>query len=81
MKPNLKNVFKAFSLELPIYAVLMGIYAFFVFYFLGGWLFHLFRTDRKLYAVVALGLIVGQGFLLEIFARGLLSLINGRKEK
>jgi hypothetical protein len=81
MKQNIKDVFKAFSMELPLYAVLMVVYAFLVFHFCSDWLFQLFKTDRKLYAVTALALIVGQGFFLEIVARSLLGFIKGKREK
>jgi hypothetical protein len=81
MRDTLKNVFKSFSIELPLYTVLVVAYAFFVLHFLGGWLFHLFSAERKFYGVVALALIVGQGFILELFSRALLGLIKGRREK
>jgi hypothetical protein len=80
MKKNLRNVLKAFSIELPVYGVLVVAYAFSVLHFLGHWLFQLFRADRQLYAVVALVLIVGQGFVLELFSRALLGLIKGKRE-
>ncbi len=81
MKQNLKSLFKAFSIELPIYAILMVAYVLLVLHFLGGWLFELFTQERKLYAVVALALIIVQGFVLENVARALLGLINGKREK
>jgi hypothetical protein len=81
MKSNLKKVFQAFSIELPIYAVLVVAYAFFVLHYLGHWLFQLFTSERKLYAVAALVLIAAQGFILEILSRALLGLIKGKKEK
>ncbi len=81
MKPAIKTVLKAFSIEVPCYAVLVGAYAFFVLHFLGPWLFQLYSGNRKLYAVVALGMIIAQGFILEIFGRGLLGLIKGKREK
>jgi predicted permease len=81
MKQSIKKVFKEFSIELPIYAILMTAYAFFVLHFLGNWLFHLFHAERNLYAVVALALIAGQGFLLEIVARVLLGLVKGKRER
>jgi hypothetical protein len=56
-------------------------YVFLVLHWIGNWLFHLFRSERKLYAVVALLLIIGQGFLLENLSRGLLGLIKGKREK
>jgi hypothetical protein len=81
MKQNIKEVFKAFSIELPLYGILMLAYAFLVLHYLGAWLFHLFESQRVLYSVVALGLIVGQGFGLELLARSLLALINGKKDQ
>jgi hypothetical protein len=81
MKQNIQHVLKAFSLELPLYLVLVAVYVLLVLHFLGGWLFHLFGAERKLYAAVALGLIVGQGFVLEILSRALLGLIKGTREK
>jgi hypothetical protein len=81
MKQYLKDVFKAFWIELPLYAALVVAYGFFVLHYLGGWLFHLFIADRKLYAITALALIVGQGFLLENLARALLGLVKGKREK
>jgi hypothetical protein len=81
MNQKLGNVLRAFSLELPLYAVLMAAYVLLVLHFLGGWLFQLFRAERKLYAMVALLLIVVQGFVLEILSRALLGLIKGKREK
>jgi hypothetical protein len=66
---------------LPLYAILMVAYVLFVLHFLGNWLFHLFQTERTLYAIVALALIIGQGYILEILARALLGLITGKREK
>ena len=60
---------------------LMAAYAFFVLHFLGSWLFRLFKTERGVYAIVALALIIGQGFILEMVSRGLLGLVKGKKEK
>jgi membrane protease YdiL (CAAX protease family) len=80
-KDQLRNVLKAFSIELPIYAILVVAYGSVVLHFLAHPLSQLFASDRRLYAVVALVLIVAQGYILEILARGLLALIkrNGRK--
>lgn len=81
MKQYLKEAFRGFSIELPLYTVFVVAYGLLVLHFLGGWLFRLFTTDRELYAVTSLALIVGQGFLLEIFSRGLLRLANGKGRK
>ena len=81
MKPLIKTVLKSFSAELPVYAALVTIYFFLVLHFLGDWLFQLFNSERKLYAIVAVVLIIGQGYVLEILTRVLLGFIRGKKEK
>jgi hypothetical protein len=79
-KDRLREVVKAFSIELPLYAMLAAAYVLLVLHFLSHWLFQIFSAERKLYAVVAFGLIIGQGFILEIVARALLGLIKGKRE-
>jgi hypothetical protein len=81
MKQTIKNVFKSFSIELPVYAVLVTIYFLLVLHFLGSWLAQLFRDERTLYAIVALVLILGQGYVLELVTRALLGFIKGKKKK
>lgn len=81
MKREIISIFKSFTVELVVYAALVLLYFFLVLHFLGDWLFHLFREERKTYAAVALLLIIGQGFVLEIVTRALLGLIRGKKEK
>jgi hypothetical protein len=78
MKKELKSVFKSFSIELPVYAVLVIAYFFLVLHFLGGWLYDLFRQERRTYAIISLLLIVGQGIVLEILTRALLGLVRRR---
>jgi len=80
MNNNVENSLRSFFIELVVYAVLVAAYFFLVLHFLGGWLYHLFAHDRRTYAVVALALIVGQGFLLETFTRLLLAWIKPRAE-
>ena len=81
MRPNIKSILKAFSIELPLYAALVLGYGFLVLHFLGKWLFYLFQEERKTYAGVALLLIIGQGFVLEICGRALLEFVTGKKGK
>jgi hypothetical protein len=81
MNRKLGNILRAFSLELPLYAVLMVTYVLLVLHFLSGWLFRLFHSERHFYAVTALALIVGQGFALETLSRALLGLFKGKSEK
>lgn len=74
-------MFKSFSIELVVYGALVVAYFFLVLHFLGDWLYHLFREERKTYAAMALLLIIGQGIVLEILTRALLGFIRGKREK
>ena len=67
-------------LELCVYAALVTGYYLLVLKFLGGWLYHLFQHQRQSYAGIALGLIIAQGFVLEILTRALLGWIKPRQE-
>lgn len=80
MKKDAGGSWWSFLLELIVYAALVAGYYFLVLHFLGGWLDHLFHNGRRTYAAVALGLIVGQGFLLENLTRLLLSWVKPRRE-
>jgi hypothetical protein len=80
VKKGLKNIFKSFSIELPVYAALVVAYFFLVLHFLGGWLYHLFKEERRSYAGMALVLIIAQGIVLESLTRGLLRLIRRKRE-
>ncbi|MDB6068474.1 MAG: hypothetical protein JWR26_4682 [Pedosphaera sp.] len=76
MKKELKSVFKSFSIELPVYSVLVVVYFFLVLHFLGNWLYYLFEKERRTFALVSLLLIVGQGIVLEILTSALLRVIR-----
>jgi len=80
VKAEFKSGLKSYAGEVIIYAGLVAAYYFLVLHYLGGWLDKLFVHDRKLYAGVALGLIIGQGFLLEVLTRLLLSLFKSRTD-
>jgi hypothetical protein len=80
MKPEIKEFLSHSSIELLVYTVLVVGYFFLVLHLLGDWLDRLFLNDRAVYAVVALGLIVGQGVALELLTSTLLRLIRvGRR--
>ena len=81
LKKSLKNLFRSFLAELVLYAALVAGYFAAVMHFLGNWVYDLFQHDRKVYACVALGLIVTQGFLLEVLTRALLALAHREREK
>ncbi len=81
MQQNIKKAVLSFSFGLLLYAVVMMAYAFGVLAFLGDWLFQLFIREQKLYAVVSLALIIGQGLVSEFLARALLGLVKGEGGK
>jgi hypothetical protein len=81
MNTEAKNWLKSFLLELVLYSVLVVIYYFLVLHFLGDWLAAIFHQHRKLYAAVALLLIVGQGIVLETVTTTLLKIIKPGLEK
>jgi hypothetical protein len=74
MKSGTKKSLKLYFLEFVIYAALVTVYFFLVLHLLGDWLFHLYHDERTTYAWVALGLIVGQGIVLDAATRVLLRL-------
>lgn len=69
-----------FLIELPIYGLLVVGYFFAVLHFLAGWLKNLADHHLTLYALVAIGLIIGQAVALEAITTGLLRLLRGRSE-
>lgn len=80
MKGEAKSSLKAFLIELAVYAVLVFGYFFLVLRFLGNWIDRLYRSDRHLYAAMALGLIVFQGITLEAVTTALLRFIRSRRQ-
>jgi hypothetical protein len=79
--PKAREVLRSFCIQVPVYAVIAGAYILLVLRFSGQWLNHLFKENRVLYAVDALTLIVGQGYLSELLTRFILRVIKGKKEK
>lgn len=69
---------RSFLIELVAYAALVLCYFFLVLVFLGDWLAELFHQSRWGYAATALGLIVGQGVLLEMLTAFLLRVTTAR---
>jgi hypothetical protein len=80
MNSNQQRTLFAFLIELLIYGILVVIYFFLVLHFLGDWLAHLDKQSVKLYALVAIGLIIGQAVALEWVTTFLIRLIRGRSE-
>ena len=65
MKPKAAKALKAFLIELVVYSALVVGYFFAVLHFLADWLNHLEKAHINIYALVAIGLIIGQAILLE----------------
>ena len=74
------KLLRSFATEIILYAALVTGYFFLVLHFLGGWLKALFDTDKPLYAVTALLLIIAQGLLLELLTTRLLILVRSKTE-
>ncbi len=66
----------SFALELVVYAALMTVYVLLVLGFLGAALRNLYDSNKTLYAVVALVLIIGQGVILEMLTTALLRFLE-----
>jgi hypothetical protein len=67
-------------IELAVYAVLVTGYFFLVLHFLSGWLQELHLHHVKVYALVAIVLIIGQAVVLESVTTWLFRLLRGRSE-
>ena len=79
MKKETAKTFRAFLIELTIYAVLVIGYFFLVLHLLGEWLYHLEAHHRYVYAIVALLLIAGQAVALDAVTTLLFRLLRGRR--
>ena len=75
-----EKLLRSFVVEIVVYAALMAGYVLLVLHFLGGRLKLLFDADKPLYAVTALLLIIGQGWLLQLFTTWLLGLVRAKTE-
>jgi biotin transporter BioY len=80
MNREFKGSLKSFLVELLVYSALIVGYFFLVQHFLAGWIVHLFQGDRRIYAVAALALIVGQGIALEMLTAALFAIIKPRMD-
>lgn len=72
---------RAMFIEVPVYAALVVGYFFLVLHFLGDWLGHIYQDHRLVYAVAAIGLIIGQAVVLESVTTLLLRLLQGGRSE
>lgn len=80
MKADTSATLRAFLIELAVYSLFVTGYFLLVFRFLTGWLQELHLHHVKLYAVVAIALIIGQAVVLESVTTGLFRLLRRRSE-
>jgi hypothetical protein len=80
MKAEYRRALLAFLIELALYSVLVIAYFFLVLHFIGPWLGDIYRDHVRLYALLSVGLILGQAVLLEWVTTFLLRMIRGRSE-
>jgi len=81
MNREVKGSLKSFLVELLVYSALIVGYFFLVLHFLADWIAQLYQGDRRIYAFVALALIVGQGIALELLTSALFALIKPRMDE
>ena len=66
--------------EMMVYGLFISAYCLLVLYFLRGWLAELFHSNKPLYAVIALVLIIAQSALLESVLIVLFKLVRGNSK-
>ena len=79
-KAEKNRTLRAFLVELAIYIVFVTAYFFLVLHFLADWLQNLHLHHVKLYALMAIVLIMGQAVLLESVTTALLRFLRGRAQ-
>ncbi len=80
-KTQVQRTLRAFAIELVIYAGLVIGYFFAVLHLLGGWLVQLETQHIRVYALVAIVLIIGQAVVLEAVTTGLMRLLRGGRSE
>ena len=78
LDPSFKPLMRNLSIELAIYAPLVTVYYFIVLQFAMTPLVRLYNETPVIYAAVAIGVIVGQGVLLEALTSWLIRRIGLR---
>ena len=77
MNPETRKRLYRFGIQMVIYAVLVTVYLYLVWRYLGNWLLELYNENLPLYAVVCLVFIVVQAVVLDTFS----TIIMDRLEK
>lgn len=80
MKAEARKTLFSFVIELVVYGFLIAAYFLLVLHFLGPSLAEIEKTHIRLYALLAVGLILGQSIVLELITTFLIRLLRGRSE-
>ncbi|MEO6969405.1 MAG: hypothetical protein ABI217_00740 [Chthoniobacterales bacterium] len=80
MKAEARKTLLSFAIELVIYGCLIAAYFLLVLHFLGPSLAEIEKTHVRLYALVAVALVLGQSIVLELITTFLIRLLRGRSE-
>ncbi len=80
MKSDARKALISFAIELVVYGILVVAYFFLVLHFLADWMAHLDKESIRLYALVSIGLIIGQAVVLESITTFIFKLLRGRSE-
>ena len=80
MKAEARKAFLSFLIELVVYGILIAIYFLLVLHFLGPSLAEFEKSHIRFYALLSVGLILGQSIVLEFITTFLLRLLRGRSE-
>jgi hypothetical protein len=81
MKAKASATLRAFLIELIVYSALVVAYFFLVLHFLADWINHLEASSIHIYALVSIGLIIGQAILLEIVTTWLMRRLQGGRSE
>jgi uncharacterized protein involved in cysteine biosynthesis len=81
MKLKTKTTLRAFLIELVVYSALVIGYFFAVLHFLADWINQLEKTHIRIYAFVAIALVIGQAILLEFVTTFLMRRLQGGRSE
>jgi hypothetical protein len=81
MKAIPAGTVRAFLIELMVYSALIVAYFFLVLHFLADWINALEPRHIRVYALVSIGLIIGQAILLEIVTTWLMRRLQGGRSE
>jgi hypothetical protein len=80
-KAEASSTLRAFLIELVVYSALIVAYFFLVLHFLADWINRLEVSHIKIYALVAIGLIIVQAIVLEVLTTFLMRLLRGGRSE